>query len=126
MCRTKIDSRRDGGDLPGRWRVGRLRAASKRGGRNSVIAASEKKVTPGASYSVTTKELGVGWLPIRPMRNKPFTGSHSMSNDTADSGWMDEHDPDLQPALTCDVDTYREVLGKAAWALRTLRRRRRC
>jgi hypothetical protein len=56
-----------------------------------------------------------------------------MSNDTADSGWMDEHDPDLQPALTCDVelylergDTYREVLGRAAWALRTLRRRRRC
>ena len=51
-----------------------------------------------------------------------------MSNDNEDSRWMDESDPDpeLQAGLTCHVEltieggtTFRDLLEKAAWALRT-------
>ena len=49
-----------------------------------------------------------------------------MSKDTVDSRWMDEHDPELQRGVTCDVElniengkTYRDLVAKAAWALRT-------
>lgn len=49
-----------------------------------------------------------------------------MSDDAVDSQWMDKRDPELQPGLTCHIelsldtgDTYREILAKAAWALRT-------
>ena len=50
-----------------------------------------------------------------------------MSEDAADSSWMDERDPDpeLQVGLTCHVEldiaqdgVYRDLLAKAATALR--------
>ena len=49
-----------------------------------------------------------------------------MTDNTADTRWMDERDPELQLGLTCHVeldietgDTYRDILAKAARALRT-------
>jgi hypothetical protein len=49
-----------------------------------------------------------------------------MSDDAADSRWMDERDPELQLGVTCHVEleiktgaTFRELLAKVAWALRT-------
>lgn len=49
-----------------------------------------------------------------------------MTDNSADARWMDERDPELQPGLTRHIeleiesgDTFRELLAKAAWALRT-------
>jgi len=49
-----------------------------------------------------------------------------MSEGAAASGWMDEHDPEMQCRVTCHVEleiergaTFREILSKAAWGLRT-------
>ena len=45
----------------------------------------------------------------------------------ANSRWMDERDPDIQPSVTCDVEltietgeTYRELSAEIARALRTI------
>jgi hypothetical protein len=49
-----------------------------------------------------------------------------MSNDSVDTGWMDERDVEMQLELTCHVEleiekgqTFREILAKAAKALRS-------
>jgi len=49
-----------------------------------------------------------------------------MSRSANDSSWMDERDPEIQPALKCDIEitiesgeTYREISAEVARALRT-------
>jgi hypothetical protein len=49
-----------------------------------------------------------------------------MNGNAADSCWMDERDPEVQPGLMCHVeitiesgDTYREILAETARSLRT-------
>lgn len=49
-----------------------------------------------------------------------------MNNKATDTSWMDENEPGCRNALTCHIeidieseDTFRDILAKAAWALRT-------
>jgi len=50
-----------------------------------------------------------------------------MHNEARHSRWMDEHDPELQPGVTCHIEiendhgsTMREVLSATAHALRAV------